>query len=304
MGPNLHFFEDFHIHGASASEWNQRYLQMSPGAMRSSLAEWSAGKAHVFRKWMSKQVVQQGGLPAGQICFALLDGDPAGGMRVQGREFRAGDLLVLRGGEDFEFQRPAGAELLSVTFGADAFSAFLDRSRVPAAARNSLRHPILKPEAATFDALRLALRLRLSPVGTPGPDELMDAVREALLDATLLPAPRAAAIAAARAVQSCHEIVATELFDQPMRIDELCRRLDTSRRTLQDSFQRVTGTRPLAYLRNIRLNLVRRRLLSSPAGALSVSEAASEAGFDHFGHFAGEYKALFGELPSRTRRAG
>jgi AraC-like DNA-binding protein len=303
VDPHLLIFEDFHLHGASAPEWNQRYLQMSPGAIRSSLAEWSAGNVHVFRKWMSQQVVQQGGLPPGQLCFALLERDSAGGMRVQGREFRAGDLLVLRGGEDFEFQRPAGIELLSVTFGADAFWAFLDHSQVPAAVRNSIRHPILKPAAAAFDALRLALRARLSSVGTPGPGELMEAVCEALFDTTVVAAPRAASLAAARHVKSCHEVAVAEPCGQPMRIGELCQRLHTSRRTLQDSFQRVTGTRPVAYLRNIRLNLVRRRLLSSPACELSVSEAASEAGFDHFGHFAGEYKALFGELPSRTRRA-
>jgi transcriptional regulator GlxA family with amidase domain len=56
-------------------------------------------------------------------------------------------------------------------------------------------------------------------------------------------------------------------------------------------------------MRNIRLNAVRRRLMATSAGELSVSTAAVDAGFDHLGHFAGNYKQLFGELPSLTARA-
>ena len=28
-------FDDFHLHGASPPEWNQRYMQLSPSTMRS-----------------------------------------------------------------------------------------------------------------------------------------------------------------------------------------------------------------------------------------------------------------------------
>ena len=45
-------------------------------------------------------------------------------------------------------------------------------------------------------------------------------------------------------------------------------------------------------------NRVRRAL----GEAQSVTEAATRFGFWHFGHFATEYRALFGELPSETFR--
>jgi AraC-like DNA-binding protein len=296
------FFQDFHIHGASAPEWNQRYLQTSPGVMRSSLSEWASEDVHVFRKWMSERVVQQGGLPHGQLCFALLGMDPSSTMRVQGQEFRAGDLLVLRGGEEFEFQRPAGVELLSVTFNELAFSEFLDEAQVPAATRRVIQRRVIRMGAAAHDALRRRIRAQLASQEVCSRQDVMDAVREALADATTAPAQRAASIAAARFVKSCQEIALAEPREQRLLIEELCRRLHTSRRTLQGSFNEVTGTSPLVYLRSLRLNSVRQRLLSSSAAEVSVSEAATEAGFDHFGHFATAYKALFGELPSRTRR--
>jgi AraC family ethanolamine operon transcriptional activator len=55
-------------------------------------------------------------------------------------------------------------------------------------------------------------------------------------------------------------------------------------------------------LRNLRLNAVRRRLLATTVAELSVSTAALDAGFEHLGRFAGSYRMLFGEAPSRTAR--
>src|SRR6185503_17836132 len=48
-------FSDFHLQGASAPEWKQRYVQLSPGTMRSTLTEATSGRVHLFRKWMSER---------------------------------------------------------------------------------------------------------------------------------------------------------------------------------------------------------------------------------------------------------
>src|SRR5882724_3025964 len=121
MTSRLDRFDDFHLHGASAPEWNQRYLQLSPGAMRSSLTEVTSGNVHVFRKWMSERVIQQGCLPASKICFAVPAGRVTGTPRIQGRELREDGVFILRGGEEFTLQRPKGMELLAVTFEAEDF---------------------------------------------------------------------------------------------------------------------------------------------------------------------------------------
>jgi AraC family transcriptional regulator, ethanolamine operon transcriptional activator len=302
MHPDLLVFQDFHIHGASAPGWNQRYSQMSPGRMRSALLEWTSGDVHVFRKWMSERVVQQGGLPRGQLCFTLLGNALSAGMRVQGREFHFGDVLVLHGGDDFEIQRPAGVELLSVTFSVEPFSQFLDASRAPGNTWRALAGTVVHPQAAALEVLRCRLASCLSTPDGRDTRDLMSAVRDVLARAAQAPAPRAASIAAARAVSECQQFALAQRCDSPLRIDELCSRLRVSRRTLQDSFKSVSGTSPAAYLRNMRLNTVRRRLMSTTVGSLSVSSAATEAGFDHLGHFAGSYKALFSESPSKTAR--
>jgi AraC family ethanolamine operon transcriptional activator len=272
VNPQLLVFQDFHIHGASAPEWSQRYLQMSPGVMRSTLHEWSTDRVHVFRKWMSERVVQQGSLPRGQVCFALLGSEAAAGMRVQGREFDAGHLLILRGGQEFEIQRPAGVELLSVTFSAEAFAEFLDASPARSEVRRVLAAAVIRPDgghapcASPSDsrAGRQRDRRRRPPTSCRPCGTCSQA------QATSRGSERRA-LQRRRSSRECQHIALTEDREQPLRIEELCSRLRTSRRTLQNSFRQVTGASPVVYLRNLRLNAVRRRLMSTTVAELSVS---------------------------------
>ena len=127
MTLRLDRFDDFHLHGASAPEWNQRYLQLSPGRMHSSLTEATLGRMHVFRKWMDQRVVQQGCLPPDLICFALVDADGKvpDTLRVQGREMADHSLLILHSGEEFVLQRPQGLQILAVTLHREDFAACL-----------------------------------------------------------------------------------------------------------------------------------------------------------------------------------
>ena len=74
-----------------------------------------------------------------------------------------------------------------------------------------------------------------------------------------------------------------------------------SERTLQQAFRRHRDCSPLDYSRDIRLDFARAAMLEGS----SVTEAALEFGFPHFGRFAQSYAARFGEKPSATvRRAG
>ena len=84
---------------------------------------------------------------------------------------------------------------------------------------------------------------------------------------------------------------------------DLCNRLQISRRTVQNSFRSVAETTPLNYMRAVRLNGVRRALISTRANELSIGDAAGQWGFYHLSHFAEEYQDLFAELPSHTPRA-
>ena len=294
MAIRLDVFDDFHLHGASAPEWEQRYVQLSPGVMRSALIETAAPGLHVFRKWMSERVVQQGCLPAGQICFAMLHGGGAGQPWMQGRELGEDLIFVLRTGQEFMLQRPPGMALLACSFEAETFRRLLDARPWGASAGALLSRSSIQAPAAELEALRAVL-LRASSAAA-----VLVALTN-LFEAAAGPAQRAGSASAAYIVAACHRLVAAA-GDEPPDIDTLCQRLRTSRRSLQNGFRQVADTTAVHYLRSLRLNTVRQRLLATPASELSVSQAAGDAGFEHLGHFGTRYRDLFGELPSQTFR--
>ena len=310
MSIQVDVFEDFHVHGASAPEWKQSYVQLSAGTMHSTLTEATTGGVHVFRTWMSEQVVQQGCLPAGRICFAVLNGATARPARVQHHELHENSLVVLRSGEDFTIQRPGGMELLAVTLPIEDFLRLVDEAAWPRPALHLLDRQVLQ---VPFDALRQLRTLLEGMLARPAlrkgpppreeatlPDALMASLRALLCEASRAK-QTAASASSGFIVAECHRIVA-QSEDVPPDIETLCRRLRTSRRRLQDSFREVADTTPVHYLRGLRLNLVQRRLLTTSSAQLSVSQAATDQGFAHLSHFSARYKALFGELPSKTAR--
>lgn len=69
-------------------------------------------------------------------------------------------------------------------------------------------------------------------------------------------------------------------------------------RALQYAFRRHLGCTPLAYLRRVRLDLVRQALRDG--SAVSVSDAAARYGFFNPGRFAAGYRQVFDENPSDT----
>lgn len=101
-----------------------------------------------------------------------------------------------------------------------------------------------------------------------------------------------------RTARQAEELLRSRL-DDPPSLAELCAQLGTPERTLHHAFHEAFGLRPKAYLRALRLNAARRRLRRAEG---TVTEVALDLGFLHFGRFAGEYHAMFGESPSDTLR--
>jgi len=87
--------------------------------------------------------------------------------------------------------------------------------------------------------------------------------------------------------------------DAPIYIADLCVAAGVSERTLENVFHQCFGLSPIRYLRVRRLHQVRRALRACDPRTTSVSEIASLFGFFHFGHFAADFKALFGQTPSK-----
>mgnify|MGYP005815871069 CR=1 FL=1 len=88
----------------------------------------------------------------------------------------------------------------------------------------------------------------------------------------------------------------------PISLLDIAAAAGVPERTLHEAFQRFEGRSPLRYLRDLRLDRVRDRLLAEGEPG-RVTAMATEAGFSHLGRFSRAYAERFGEYPSATRRA-
>jgi len=304
-------FRDIHVHAATVQEWNQDYNQLTAGLAESSLMQLTTARCHVFREQINQRVVQHGVAPRGKMCFAVPITVP-GSTRMQGREVDDSSLFFLHGGEEFMFHMPMGMELLSITFEREWFEQALAQTASAKEIGQLLRQPVIRVSSQRFAHARRRLlavfsqALAHEELDSAGDPALEQAMLVELLQLMTDPAcdkqQRIASSTRSFIVEKCHRLATAEMINVPS-VNELCQRLQVSRRTVQNSFRSVAETTPLNYLRSVRLNGVRRTLMSTPASHLSIGDAAAQWGFYHLSHFAAEYQELFAELPSRTTRA-
>jgi len=88
-------------------------------------------------------------------------------------------------------------------------------------------------------------------------------------------------------------------WSRPITAGMISEATGVSVRSLFKAFRRARGCSPMAFVKRVRLAQAR-LMLSAPAENTSVTAVAFACGFDNPGHFAGNYRLAFGELPSQT----
>jgi AraC-like DNA-binding protein len=105
---------------------------------------------------------------------------------------------------------------------------------------------------------------------------------------------------APRYVRAAEEFMSAHAASLPT-MGEVASAVGTSVRALSGAFSRFRGMTPGAFLREQRLQGVRRDLLAmEPGTGATVCAIAFRWGYLNLGEFAGIYRKRFGELPSQT----
>jgi AraC family ethanolamine operon transcriptional activator len=86
----------------------------------------------------------------------------------------------------------------------------------------------------------------------------------------------------------------------PISVPELAKAVGVSRRVLERGFQETVGVSPQRYLRWNRMNRLHRELRDAHSPEATVTQLAIRWGFTEVGRLAGEYRQMFGQLPSET----
>jgi AraC family ethanolamine operon transcriptional activator len=301
-------FDDVHLHAGAIVGWQQTYDQLSTGPVQTALKHVTGERFQIFQESLNKRVVQRGVAPPGRLCVGMpmCSGEPA---VFQGKSLGTESVTLLHSSQEFFVQAAEGMDLLAITVETARLEDLAARDfsdsemrRLARVSRLELRQHVLQNVRRRLeDIVAAALHNNALPENL-----LEDSTLECMLDLLdhRVESEEGRAgnhVVSAYLVKQCQELALAH-YDEPISVLELCERLNVSRRTLQRSFQSVTGLRPVEYLRSVRLNAARRRLRMTCANEVTVARIASDFGFTHLGHFSGYYKTLFGEHPSETPR--
>lgn len=288
--------------------WNQSYAQLSAGPFRGNIAETSFSGVHLFMEQTDSELFQTGELPS-NLCAVGVPLRIGGIANFCGAETAGEALHVFSGRSGFEFYTPSGLIMAGIVVDIEDLAASLSDDEYGGVlsslsdahlhrAQLHLADGIRRQIVSVFEVIRDHPHLADNPQHVHAMKAaLVSTLAQALAGdqpvsrSTIAPAKRWLIVATARALIMDHP-------DTPMTIADLCRALGISRRNLQYCFQDVLGISPASFLRIVRLNGARRAIKTSK----SVTDAATMWGFWHFGRFAHDYRAMFGELPSETYR--
>jgi AraC-like DNA-binding protein len=88
-------------------------------------------------------------------------------------------------------------------------------------------------------------------------------------------------------------------WQRPLTVRMIAEATGVSARSLFKAFREARACSPTEYVKRVRLERAR-QMLTSSTRRTSVAAVALACGFDNPGHFAGNYRLAFGELPSQT----
>ena len=91
--------------------------------------------------------------------------------------------------------------------------------------------------------------------------------------------------------------------DRHVSVGELTAAAGVSERTLETAFEEYFDEVPSHYLQLRRIKQIHSALRAAKVGEKSVTEILADHGEWEFGRFAGNYRSLYGELPSQTLQA-
>ncbi|MEJ2793301.1 helix-turn-helix domain-containing protein [Iodobacter sp. LRB] len=311
----LHVVESVDVcqQARSITAWQQLYDQLKPGQFHGYLAEtWLDGmqcfEEHTSHALRQSCMVWPGsvwvGIPTSSEHFA----------RIGTTSIEADTVAIRRGGVEFELGTPDDFQIMGLVLAQselESYTTILQGESLPL--DNTM---VLHVGSERMRKFTHFMRAMLQVAGN-GSGQLLEQVcrkqlRHELLDGFIGliddAKPNRQTI---RRVDSAWQAVAKtreyvlDRAGEPISIVELCEYLGISRRTLQNIFHQTLDVCPLAYLKAIRLNAVRRELLAPYSQYDSVQQAAAAMGFWHMSQFSQDFKKLFGELPSAAlaRRA-
>lgn len=292
-------------HAQNLSQWDQRYDQLSSGNFEGCVTELWLPHSQIFVERANRQLRQTCAAWPESVWFGIPAAED-GQMSMGSRQLSSNSVCVRDGGAEFDLMTAPDFDLYGVVVNRSAFAEYVETN-----GRQDLERLLRQRDVVSLAPMHKAnlcaslagilSEASLDREGTPA--NLQGRIFNLMLRILEqgqgdIPALRHTQLTRQQTVDRLRAHVLQNPA-QPPSIPELCERLHVSRRTLQNCVEEITGMAPLAFMRSVRLNAVRRELRRDRSEPIST--IAYAWGFSHLSQFARDYRQLFGELPSESR---
>lgn len=272
-------------HRVALPGWQEQYTQMSSGHFHGRLVHAESDALELYEEHMNLRVEQEFHAPADALVFSFDMSDDA--------------LYLLDGQTRNSWVTPENYREVAVVL------------KQPAAWNRSAAdfHPlVLQPLrssgcrsfASSLSSVLAEVVEGQVDVAAPGFARQIADGCFALLDQAMDVGRRGRAECQARRVVERVKALVNDCPQDSFGVLDLASAAGVSVRHLQQSFMHYADMPPTVWLRNRRLNAVRRDLLASDPARVTVAEVAMRWSFWHLGRFSQAYFALFGEYPKAT----
>lgn len=303
--------DDAEDHGRSVHGWQLEYSQIGRGTFSGRLEQFHLDNFQIFREKTNCVLMKCGSSwPGSVVCVLPINAD--GCARSGGHELPKKNFGLLSDGNNLpEILTPNLLDVVSIVFDRRWFALQAVDYGYPKVANliwSQVGLPMSNEQFARLQVFfaEMFKQVEITPaiVSLPASrasleDEIVTVLLECL--STTVPVNLQSETRQKILADAANAFVIRNAFDKPS-IETLCLEVGISRRTLQNCFLQSYGISALQYLRATRLNAVRRDLKRNALqdNPLSIGVIAANWGFWHLSRFAGQYRELFGELPSET----
>ncbi|WP_415231282.1 helix-turn-helix domain-containing protein [Psychromonas sp.] len=304
------FTFDVNQQAESLVKWEQRYNQHSSGRFSGYLDELKLGGIHLFEEFTNQTLLQQCCVKENSlwIGFSLQPQRP----KINNNNIVAGQLMIRPSEVDFELITPQDFHIFGLVLDKESLEnemVGLDVDRWQSQANEIL---VSEPnQYVSYELAKLIQLLlgnnhnttfqnrlsdeklnKLMPLVVSRIADLLAQTESGFKEVQVLPQTKQ------RVISSVSRYI-KQSNRYPLTITELCKIAHVSRRALHYCFEQGLGVSPIQYIRDCRLNEIRRILLKEET-EVSISDLALDFGFFHISTFNVHYKQLFGETPTQT----
>ncbi len=304
-------FNDFEVFAQITKLWNLDFRQIDRGAFEAELVQIASPDLQVSKGTFNRKLDQIGTAPKGLRTFGMLT-DHSTPTSWRGDMTYQQQVIIFPKDGEFEAVSNPGLAVFTASYSEELLLDVVETLGV-SEPQDILRDPeVLPVDPKKLQFLRRTISKLLSDIQLNSLHmtevqmqyEVEYEIPRALILSLLKesryekkPSPQSRYIT----VKRVREYIESNTYGD-ITVRDLCRVAGVSERTLRYAFEENLCVSPKAFVNMIRLNRVRRDLRRTNPENKCISDIANRWGFWHLGQFASDYRKLFGELPSETKR--